>query len=261
MDYQLRDRLVLVTGSSAGIGRAIARAFVQEGARVILNARTHDRLEALRTELDAPDRTFIVTGDISDTESARALTAAVDAIGPLDILVNNVGIFGVKPFAEITDEEWLHFYNVNVVGNVRMIRAFLPGMLERDFGRIVNISSECGVRGFGAMAHYATTKAAQLGLTQSVAALTKGTGVTVNSVLPGPTWTEGVEEYIKGVAQQQGITPEQAAKDYFVSVEPTSLLQRFIEPKEVAQVVLMAAANPAINGSSLRVEGGLIRAL
>ncbi|KIG14134.1 3-oxoacyl-[acyl-carrier protein] reductase [Enhygromyxa salina] len=260
MDLGLSDRLVLITGSSAGIGRAIAAAFVAEGARVILNARNVEKLEALQRELGA-DRTYTVAGDVSDGASAQALAAAVDKIGPLDILVNNVGIFGVKPFVEITDEEWLRYFDVNVVGNVRLIRHFLPGMLERDFGRIVNISSECGVRGFGTMAHYATTKAAQLGLTQSVAALTKGRNVTVNSVLPGPTWTEGVDEYMNGVAQQQGISPEQAAKDYFVQNEPDSLLQRFIAPEEVAQTVVTAVANPAINGASIRVEGGLIRSL
>ncbi|MEM8883650.1 MAG: SDR family oxidoreductase [Planctomycetota bacterium] len=260
MDLQLADKLVLVTGSSTGIGRAIAEAFLGEGARVVLNARSRDRLDALRSELGS-ERVHVVAGDVADGASARSIAEQIDAIGPLDVLVNNVGIFAVKPFEEITDEEWLRFYDVNVVGNVRMIRAFLPGMLERGYGRILNISSEAGVRGFGTMAHYATTKAAQLGLTQSVAALTRGTGVTVNSILPGPTWTDGVEEYMKGVAEQQGVTPDEATRDYFRDHEPNSLLQRYIQPEEVAQAVVMAAANPAINGSSLRVEGGLIRAL
>lgn len=261
MNLHLSDRLVLITGSSAGIGLAIARAFLAEGARVILNGRSEQPLVAAKERLEAPERTFVVVGDVADGNSAKTLADSVDAIGPLDILVNNVGIFGVKPFVEISDEEWLHSYNVNVVGNVRLIRRFLPGMLERDYGRIINISSECGIRGFADMAHYATTKAAQLGLTQSVAALTKGTGVTVNSVLPGPTWTAGVEDFMAGVAAQQQVTPEQAAKDYFATSEPDSLLQRFIDPDEVAAAVLMTAANPAINGSSLRVEGGLIRSL
>lgn len=261
MDLKLKDRLVLVTGSSIGIGRSIAEAFVAEGARVILNGRNRDRLEELAAAIDAPGQTHIVAGDVADGESAQALATAVDAIGPLDVLVNNVGIFAVKPFTEITDDEWMRFYDVNVVGNVRLIRHFLPGMLERDFGRIVNISSECGVRGFGDMAHYATTKAAQLGLTQSVAALTKGHNVTVNAVLPGPTWTAGVEEFMKGVAEQQSISPEQAAADYFTASEPDSLIQRFVAPEEVAQAVVMTVANAAMNGSSVRVEGGLIRSL
>ena len=193
--------------------------------------------------------------------SANQLADAVDAIGPLDVLVNNVGIFGVRPFVEITDEEWLRFYDVNVVGNARMIRRFLPGMLERDWGRIISISSECGIRGIPHMAHYAATKSAQLGVIQSVATLTKGTGVTAHAVLPGPTWTKGVEDYMDEVAESQGVSPEEATKRYFVDVEPTSLIQRFIDPDEVAAAVVTTAANGAINGASVRVEGGIIRAL
>lgn len=261
MDLKITDRLVLVTGSSKGIGRAIAEAFLAEGARVVLNARNADELEEAKEALGIPDRTFTVAGDVADGDSANRIADAVDTIGELDILVNNVGIFAVKPFFEITDEEWLRFYNVNVVGNARMIRRFLPGMLERNYGRIVNISSECGVRGIPHMAHYAATKSAQLGLTQSLATLTQGTAVTVNSVLPGPTWTEGVEQYMAEVAEQQQLTPEEATQRYFIDSEPTSLIQRFVSAEEVAQAVLSTVANAAINGASVRVEGGIIRSL
>lgn len=261
MDLKLANRLVLVTGSSKGIGRAIAEAFLAEGARVILNARNPADLAEAKEALGVPERTFAVAGDVADGDSANQIADAVDAIGEIDVLINNVGIFAVKPFLEITDEEWMHFYNVNVVGNVRMIRRFLPGMLERDYGRIINISSECGVRGLPQMAHYAATKSAQLGLTQSLATLTKGTAVTVNSVVPGPTWTEGVEKYMEEVAEQQGVTPEAAIKRYFIDAEPTSLIQRFVRAEEVAQAVVSTVANAAINGASVRVEGGIIQSL
>lgn len=261
MELGFKNQLVLVTGASAGIGRAIAKAFFEEGARVIINGRHHDRLTELKQKWEEHDEIIPIAADVGTAEGAAQLAEEVKSLGELDILINNVGVFEVRPFTEIADKEWMRIYEVNVLSNVRLMRAFLPGMLDRNHGRIVNISSECGVRGIPQMVHYGMTKSAQLGLSRGVAELTQGTRVTVNSILPGPTWTEGVEAYIEGLAEERGQTPEQAASAYFNETEPTSLIQRFVTPEEVAQTVLLTAANPAINGASVRVEGGIIQSI
>jgi len=176
-------------------------------------------------------------------------------------LINNTGIFEVKPFAEITDEEWTRYFNVNILSAVRLSRALLPAMLERDYGRIVNISSECAIKPLGQMVHYSVTKTALLSLSRALAELTKGKNVTVNSVLPGPTWTEGVENYFKTLAEDEGKPIDELTRNYFTEHEPTSLLQRFVDVAEVAEATVYLTSNRAMNGQGLRVEGGIIRAL
>ncbi|KAL6062136.1 SDR family oxidoreductase [Balamuthia mandrillaris] len=275
-------KLVLVTGSTAGIGRAIAKKLAQLGANVIINGRSAERIQKTIEELTAElggasnlrgsfhSAPFdfglkAKEGSKEEDDSTKRVVELVEKeIGaPLDVLVNNVGIFESKPFTEISDEEWLHFFNVNILSGVRLARAFLPKMLERNSGNIVFVSSEAGFAPKGFMVHYSTTKTAQLGLARALAELTKGTKVRVNTVLPGPTWTEGVKEYIVGMAKEKGKTEEEVSKGYFEEVEPTSLIQRFIEPEEVANIVAFLASDAAsvLNGASVRSEGGILRYL
>ena len=200
-------------------------------------------------------------GDLANTDDAIALCEFALSGGDIDVLVNNVGIFSVKAFDELTDEDWMHYFNVNVLSAVRMNRIVLPAMLKRDEGAIVNLASEAGVKPLPQMIHYSVTKTAMLGLTRGMAELTKGTQVRVNSILPGPTWTEGVRAYFEGLAEQKGEPLEEIVNNYFHIDEPTSLIQRFVEAQEVARTIVSVSANKAANGAAYRVEGGIIRSI
>ncbi|MBY5992472.1 SDR family NAD(P)-dependent oxidoreductase [Ferrimonas balearica] len=265
MDLALQGKRVLVTGSTGGIGKAIARQYLEEGAVVIINGRDQGRCEAVAAELaqatGAEGRALAMAADLSDAAQSDALLAKLEADGGVDILINNTGIFEVKAFEAIDDAEWMHYFNVNVMSAVRLSRALMPSMLERDFGRIVNVSSECAIKPLGQMVHYSVTKTALLSLSRALSELTKGKNVTVNSVLPGPTWTEGVENYFDTLAAKEGKPVEELTQNYFADHEPTSLLQRFVDVDEVAKATVYLTANRAMNGQSLRVEGGIIRAL
>jgi NAD(P)-dependent dehydrogenase (short-subunit alcohol dehydrogenase family) len=179
----------------------------------------------------------------------------------VDVLVNNLGIFAVKDFVDIDDDEWMHYFNVNVLSCVRTCRYYLPRMLERNAGRIIFISSECGVRPIPRMTHYSMTKAAQISIARGLAELTRGTKVTVNSLLPGPTYTEGVQVYMEGIAAKEGRKVEDVAAEYFTKDEPTSIIGRFIQPEEIGHAAVFLAENGAVNGSALRVEGGIVRSI
>nr|WP_010131282.1 SDR family oxidoreductase [Microbulbifer agarilyticus] len=261
MDLQLNGRLAFISGSTKGIGRAIAISLLQEGARVIVNGRAGSAETAV--ELTQYGDAVGIDGDLSDPADAERICAEIDKHGALEILVNNMGIFNPKPFAEITDDEWHQFLNANVMSSVRLSRHYFPKMLEQDFARIINISSEAGMRGLESMVHYSVTKGAQLVLGRGLANLTQGSGrdVTVNSVLPGPTLTDGVKNWLRESAQVQGKTEEEFVRDFFKETEPDSLLQRFIKPEEIAAVVAFIASplSAAINGSSIKAEGGLIK--
>ncbi|CAM3778690.1 SDR family NAD(P)-dependent oxidoreductase [Parendozoicomonas haliclonae] len=265
MNLELQGKRVLVTGSTGGIGKAIASHYLAEGAVVIINGRDQARCEAiakeLSTEHSAADRVLAMAGDLSDAAQTSALLDQLEAQGGVDILINNTGIFEVKAFENIEDDEWMHYFNVNVMSAVRLSRALLPKMLGRGFGRIVNISSECGVKPLGQMVHYSVTKTALMSLSRALSELTKGKDVTVNSVLPGPTWTEGVENYFDTLSAKEGKPVEELTTNYFADHEPTSLLQRFVDVNEVAKATVFLTSNRAMNGQSLRVEGGIIRAL
>ncbi|WP_028115344.1 SDR family NAD(P)-dependent oxidoreductase [Ferrimonas senticii] len=265
MDLKLNDKKVLVTGSTSGIGKAIAAAYLKEGAVVYINGRSQERCDAIAAELtqqfDAADRVKTAAADLADGVAADALVAKLQAEGGIDILINNTGIFEVKPFEQITDAEWMDYFNVNIMSAVRLSRALLPTMLENDFGRIVNISSECAIKPLGQMVHYSVTKTALLSLSRALSELTKGKNVTVNSVLPGPTWTEGVENYFDTLSVKEGKPAQTLIDNYFAEHEPTSLLQRFVSVEEVAEATVYLTSNRAMNGQSLRVEGGIIRAL
>jgi len=266
MDLKLKGKLVLVTGSTLGIGKAIAKKYVELDADVIVNGRKKETVAAVADEfrkLGKAGHIFEAPFDFTNEEGVRQVVALIEKeIGaPLEILVNNIGIFESKPFVEITDEEWLRYFNVNVVSVARLARVFLPKMLERNSGNIITISSEAGYAPKDFMIHYSTTKTAQLGLSRALAEMTKGTNVRVNVVCPGPTWTEGVADYISGIAKQKGTSHEETKANYFKEVEPTSLIQRFIDPEEVANTVafLSSDVSACISGAPIRAEGGILR--
>ncbi len=261
MDLGLHNKLVLVTGSGSGIGKATAKTFLEEGARVIVHALTEAEVSACIADLSRLGDVHGKPGDLSKPADVAALCAFANGLGQVDYLINNVGIFSVKPFEDLTDEEWLSYFDINVLSAVRMSREFLPAMLKRGSGSIINLASEAAVKPLPQMVHYSVTKTAILGLSRGLAELTKGTKVRVNSVLPGPTWTEGVEAYFHGLAEQKGEAMESIIANYFKSDEPTSLIQRFVEPVEVARMIVTTATNPAANGGGYRIEGGIIRSI
>jgi NAD(P)-dependent dehydrogenase (short-subunit alcohol dehydrogenase family) len=262
----LSGKTCIVTGSTAGIGYGIAKSFLKEGGFVFISGRSTETVSKALTSLaaDGYTETHGIAADISTAEGCAKYFAEVEATGrQVDVLVNNTGIFSAIDFFDITDDVWTNYFNVNVLSTVRFCRQYLKGMLARDRGRIIVISSECGMRPIADMLHYTSTKATQINLARGLAELTKGTNVTVNSVLPGPTATEGLQDYVQGLADQSGKSKEQAVKDYFQVREPTSLLQRFLTVEEMSNVVLFLASDlsSGINGASQRVEGGVIRSI
>ncbi len=259
MDLGLKDKLVLITGSASGIGKATARTYLEEGAQVVVHGLTQDEVDACLSELSPLGKVVGVAGDLTDADNANAVIKFAQDQGDIDVLINNVGIFSVKAFEDLTDEDWMLYFNINVLSAVRMSRVILPAMLKRGTGSIVNLASEAGVKPLPQMIHYSVTKTAMLGLTRGMAELTKGTGVRVNSVLPGPTWTEGVAAYFDGLAVQKGEPLNDTIDNYFRSDEPTSLIQRFVEADEVARTIVTVSANKAMNGGAHKVEGGIIR--
>jgi len=261
VDLDLKGKRVLVTGSGAGIGKATAKVFVQEGATVIVNGLTDQEVDAAVGELRQFGDVQGLAADLTRTEDAERLFSFATSTGPLDVLVNNVGIFSVKDFGDLTDEEWLSYFNINVLSAVRMSRLAVPQMLKHNAGAIVNLASEAAVKPLPQMVHYSVTKTAMLGLTRGMAELTKGTRVRVNSVLPGPTWTDGVQNYFEGLAAQKGDPIDEIVSNYFKNDEPTSLIQRFVDPDEVARMIAFVASSTAANGAGYRIEGGIIRSI
>ncbi|QDG75383.1 SDR family NAD(P)-dependent oxidoreductase [Labrenzia sp. PHM005] len=261
MDLDLKNKRILVTGSGAGIGKATAKAFLQDGAEVIVNGLTEAEVASCVADLEPFGKVNGFAADLSKTPDAEALYDFATAEGSIDVLVNNVGIFSVKPFEDLTDDEWLSYFNINVLSAVRLARRVLPDMLSRNAGAVVNLASEAAVKPLPQMVHYSVTKTAMLGLTRGLAELTKGTGVRVNSVLPGPTWTEGVQSYFEGLAEQKSEPIDEIVSNYFKNDEPTSLIQRFIEPDEVARMIAFVASSKAANGAGYRIEGGIIRSI
>ena len=263
MNYHLDNKLCLVTGSTAGIGLAIATALAGEGAEVIINGRTDDRVAEAIEHIHAKQpgaKLKAFAGDLSQAENVGELDARFQR---LDVLVNNLGMYEPKPFQDITDADWQKIIEVNFFSGVRLSRAFLPGMLNRNWGRIIFISSESGVQIPAEMIHYGVTKTMQLALSRGLAETTIGTGVTVNAVLPGPTRSEGVEGFVKNMAAQQGKSVAEVEKDFFKNVRPSSLLQRFATNEEVANLVAYVASplSAATNGAALRVDGGVVRSI
>jgi NAD(P)-dependent dehydrogenase (short-subunit alcohol dehydrogenase family) len=263
MDLQLSGKLALISGSTAGIGFAIASALAKECAAVVINGRTQQRVDAAIANIRKAAPQAKVEGIAADLGTAKGVGAVTSRFASVDILVNNLSIFDPKAFEDISDEEWLRFFEVNVLSGVRLSRHYLPQMKVRNWGRIVFISSESGVQIPAEMIHYGMTKTAELAVARGLAETTIGTNVTVNSILPGPTSSEGVSEFVARFAEKEGVSREQFEKEFFKTARPSSLLQRFTTPDEVAQMVAFVCSplSSATNGAALRVDGGVIRAI
>ena len=263
MDLQLQGKIALVTGSTAGIGFAIASLLVKEGATVVVNGRTAKRVEEAVSKIVKAAPTANVSGVDADVSSAEGVAKLVAAVPHVDILVNNAGIFEPKPFAEISDEDWLRFFEANVMSGVRLSRFYFPKMLQRNWGRIVFISSESALQTPAEMVHYGMTKTAQLAVSRGLAELTAGTAVTVNSVLPGPTASEGVKTFVDQLATERGKSSKDFEKEFFTAGRPSSLLKRFEQPEEVANLVAYVCSPlaSATNGAALRVDGGVVKSI
>jgi NAD(P)-dependent dehydrogenase (short-subunit alcohol dehydrogenase family) len=262
MDLQLSDKLALVSGSTAGIGYAIARVLAAEGAHVIVNGRSQEAVDkAIETLKKETNGTLLgFAGDLSQASVAEDLA---NKQANVQILVNNLGIFEPKPFEEIPDEDWVRFFEANVLSGVRLARLYLPAMRKADWGRIIFISSESAVQIPQEMIHYGMTKTAQIAVARGLAEATAGTGITVNSVLPGPTRSRGVEDFVDALAKKEGKSFAEFEKEFFEKVRPTSLIKRFATPEEVASMVTYVASPlaSATTGAALRVDGGVIKAV
>ncbi|MDR1902289.1 MAG: SDR family oxidoreductase [Treponema sp.] len=263
MDLKLKGKLALVTGSSAGIGKGVAKQLLQEGAIVFVNGRKQAALDKTVAELSALGECYGVCGDLSEPSGVKHVVDTVDNKGELDILVGNMGTYKGTAFKDINDEEWHWMMNVNLYSQVRMCRHYLPKMLDRNSGRIVLVASECGIKPLTDMVHYSVSKTAVIGLARSLAEITKGTNVAVNSVLPGLTWTESTAEYQTDRARREGKSLDQAIKEYFVTYEPAQLLQRITTVEEVASTITYycSEVSAATNGAAIRAEGGIIRSI
>jgi NAD(P)-dependent dehydrogenase (short-subunit alcohol dehydrogenase family) len=260
MNLQLESKLALVTGSTAGIGYAIAEALAREGANVVINGRTQAAVDQALAKLKtATGKT--VLGFAGDLSTAKAAEALAKQHPDVEILVNNLGIFEPKAFEDIPDDDWRRFFDVNVLSGVRLARLFLPGMKRRNWGRIIFISSESGVQIPAEMIHYGMTKTAQLAVSRGLAESVAGTGITVNSVLPGPTRSRGVGDFVDALAKADNKTFEQFEREFFEKVRPTSLIKRFATPEEVAAMVAYVASPlaSATTGAALRVDGGTVK--
>jgi NAD(P)-dependent dehydrogenase (short-subunit alcohol dehydrogenase family) len=258
MNLQLEGKRALVTGSTAGIGFAIAETLAAEGAAVIVNGRTQKRVDDALAKLKGT-----VQGIAADLGTAEGAALVAARFPEVDILVNNLGIFEVKEFEQIDDADWRRFFEVNVLSGVRLSRQYLPGMKQRNWGRIIFISSESGVQIPTEMIHYGMTKTAQIAVARGLAETTKGTNVTVNSVLPGPTASEGVDNFVKSMAEAQKTDTATVEREFFKSVRPSSLIQRFSRTEEVAALVAFVASplSSSTNGAALRVDGGVVKGI
>ena len=255
MDLHIAGKTALVTGSTAGIGLATAKRLAQEGALVTICGRNQQKLDEAAQDIGGDVRAILA--DPATAEGAAALIAAVPQT---DILVNNLGIYEAKPFTEITDEDWHHLFEVNVVSGARLARHYFPQMLEAGWGRVIFIASESGVLPPREMIHYGMSKTAQLAISRGLAELTRGTQVTVNSVLPGPTRSEGIVEFIRSTVDNKDAPEAEREAEFFTKMRPLSLIQRLIDADEVAAMVAYVASplGAATNGAALRVEGGMV---
>jgi NAD(P)-dependent dehydrogenase (short-subunit alcohol dehydrogenase family) len=263
MDLHLAGKSALVTGSTAGIGFAIAQGLAREGAQVLVNGRTKERVNNAVATIKKKFPEAEVKGFAGDLSQGTVADELLKRYPEIQILVNNLSIFEPKEFTEITDDDWRRFFEVNILSGVRLSRGYLPRMLKSDWGRIVFISSESALQIPAEMIHYGMTKTAQLAIARGLSELTAGTGVTVNSVLPGPTASEGVTDFVTSLAKQQNQSVEEFERMFFEKIRPTSLLKRFESSEEVANMVVYVCSPLAsgTNGSALRVDGGVVRAI
>ena len=263
MDLGLKGKLAVVSGSTAGIGFAIASTLAAECAQVVLNGRTQARVSAAIEKIQERVPNADLRGVAADLGAAAGIDRFLQQVPSADVLVNNLGIFETKPFAEISDSDWIRFFEVNVLSGVRLARAYLPRMLKNKWGRIIFISSESAQHIPAEMIHYGMTKTAQVAIARGLDESIAGSGVTVNSVLAGPTASEGAGKFVNDMAKQQNVSVAEIERQFFASVRPTSLLKRFETPEEVAAIVAFVAGDKsvAINGAAVRAEGGVIRSI
>src|SRR3984957_2990438 len=263
MKIDLSGKTALVTGSTSGIGHAIARGLAGAAAEVTINGHSQAKVDAAVAAIAKAVPGAKARGVAADVSTAEGCKVLVAALPEVDILINNAGIFEPKPFFDIPDADWSRFFEVNLMSGVRLSRAYLPAMLKRNWGRVVFISSESALNIPAEMIHYGTTKTAQLAISRGLAEMTKGTAVTVNSVLPGPTMSEGVETFVKDLAKQNGQSVEEAASKFVKQFRPTSLLQRFARVEEIANMVVYVSSKEAsaTNGAALRAEGGIVQTI
>ncbi|WP_028489510.1 SDR family NAD(P)-dependent oxidoreductase [Thiothrix lacustris] len=262
MDLQITNKTAFISGSTKGIGFATALGLAKEGVKVWLNGRSEMSVDAAKARLLAAVPDASVSGIAADLSTAAGCNAVVNALPAVDILVNNLGIFEPKPFEAIPDEDWFRFFETNVMSGVRLSRHYLPLMKQQNWGRIIFVSSESAIQIPEEMIHYGMTKTAQIALARGLAESTKGTAVTVNTVLPGPSRSEGVETFVQQIADQQGMTFGEMEREFFNNIRPSSLIQRFATPEEDANMIvyLCGVGAAATNGAALRVDGGVVRA-
>lgn len=263
MHIDLSGKTALVTGSTAGIGHAIAKGLAATGANVVINGRGQAKVDAAVAAVSKVAKGGKVSGVAADVSTADGCAKLVAAQPDVDILINNTGIFEPKPFFEIPDENWQRFFDVNVMSGVRLSRAYMPAMLKRNWGRIVFIASESALMIPQEMIHYGMTKTAQLSVSRGLAELTRGTAVTVNAVMPGPTMSEGVQTFVADLAKQNGQSESEAAANFIKQHRPGSLIQRFATVEEIANMVVYVSSkeSAATNGAALRAEGGLLQTI
>jgi NAD(P)-dependent dehydrogenase (short-subunit alcohol dehydrogenase family) len=263
VDLRLTGKIALVTGSTAGIGFAIAKSLAREGAHVYVNGRTQERVDTAMTAIRSNVARAKVDGIAADFSGSAGTEAVIRKLPSVDVLVNNVGIFEPKPFAEIPDADWYRFFEINVMSGVRLSRHYLAGMLKRNWGRIIFISSESAVQIPAEMVHYGMTKTAQIAVARGIAESVAGTGVTANSVLAGPTESEGVGQFVEAMAKRQNKSKKEMENDFLEHARPSSLLKRFATVDEVAAMATYVAGelSSATNGAALRVDGGVVRAI
>ncbi|KAB8330035.1 SDR family oxidoreductase [Scytonema tolypothrichoides VB-61278] len=263
MDLKLHGKSALVSASTAGIGFAIAQGLAQEGVSVIITGRSSGRVEEAIAKITQTNPEAKISGVVADLAKKEGAQQVFQQVPHIDILVNNLGVYEPKAFSDITDEDWLDIFEANVLSGVRLSRHYLPKMLEQNWGRIIFISSESGIQIPVEMIHYGMTKTAQLAVARGLAQSTIGTQVTVNSVLAGPTRSEGVDEFVANLAKDRGITSEEVEADFFKNVRPTSLIKRFATADEVAAMVvyLSSPIASATNGAALRVDGGVVQSV
>ncbi|AMK23583.1 MULTISPECIES: SDR family NAD(P)-dependent oxidoreductase [unclassified Sphingobium] len=257
MDLKLAGKTALVTGSTAGIGFAIAKRLAEEGVEVVITGRNQTKLDEAAAQIGQAGKVRPILADPATAEGAAAL---IEAAPDIDILVNNLGIYEAKPFTEISDEDWHHFFEVNVVSGARLARHYFPRMIEKNWGRIIFIASESALLPPGEMIHYGMTKTAQLAISRGLAEQTRGTGVTVNSVMPGPTRSEGIVDFIQSVVDNKDAPEAEREAEFFQKLRPLSLIRRLIEADEIGSMVAYLASPLAAvtNGAAIRAEGGIV---